>query len=145
MNKICIVGRLVADPETKNIGADKLSVCEFCVAVDKARKKDETDFFNVKAWGKTGEFVQSYLSKGRLVSVAGRMDSRKTERDGIKVTYWDLVADDVNALDKRPEGTGQTTTSGSSNSRGQWSGRRNIEPAPPPPLPGELDIEDPFA
>ena len=127
MNKICIVGRLTGDPKSNTVGSGSV-VVDFSVAVDRQVKKDETDFFNVKAWGKTGEFCQNYLSKGRLVSVSGRMESRKhTTQDGKTTTYWDLVADQVNGLDKKPEGA-----------------TRYGQPAPPPPLPGE-DIDDPFA
>lgn len=128
MNRICVVGRLTMDPKTTTTSSGSL-VAEFAVAVDRPMKKDETDFFNVKAWGKTGEFCANYLGKGRLVSVSGRMESRKFEKDGRTTTYWDLVADQINGLDRKPEGQSQP----------QYG-----RPAPPPPLPGE-DIDDPFA
>jgi single-strand DNA-binding protein len=106
MNRICIVGRLTADPKSNTVGSGAV-VVDFAVAVDRPSKNSETDFFNVKAWGKTGEFCQSYLNKGRLVSVSGRMESRKhTNQEGKTVTYWDLVADQVSGLDKKPEPTG---------------------------------------
>jgi len=136
VNSICIVGRLTEDPQRKDINGKV--VVEFSVAVNRF-KKDEADFFRVKAWGQTAEFVSSYLSKGRLVSVHGRMESRKAERDGRSTTYWDLVADSVNGLDKKPDG--DTMTASPQRNRTRYS----PEPAPPPPLPGELDIEDPFA
>lgn len=129
MNRICVVGRLTVGPKSTTTSSGSV-VAEFGVAVDRPMKKDETDFFNVKAWGKTGEFCANYLGKGRLVSISGRMESRKyTGTDGKTTTYWDLVADQVNGLDRKPEGE-----------QVQKYGR----PAPPPPLPGE-DIEDPFA
>lgn len=135
MNCICIVGRLVADPVVRDVAGKQ--VAEFTVAVNKF-KKDEADFFGVKAWGKTAEFCSNYLSKGRLVSVNGRMESRKFEKDGRTVTYWDIVADNVNGLDRARE-----SESGSKiKDKDFYFGPT---PAPPPPLPGEEDIEDPFA
>lgn len=132
MNQICIVGRLTADPTEKNFG--ERTVAEFCVAVNRI-KKDETDFFNVKAWGKTAEFCVKYLGKGRLVSVTGRMESRKFEKDGRNQTFWDIVADNVNGLDR---GDGEKQVGSKIRDNDPW-----IRAVPPPPLPGE--IEDPFA
>lgn len=129
MNKICIVGRLTADPNVRQVG--ERNVAEFSVAVNRF-KKDEADFFTVKAWGKTADFCANYLSKGRMVSVDGRMESRKYEKDGRMVTVWDIVADNVNGLDKPSEPGSKIRDND------PW-----IRAVPPPPLPGE--IEDPFA
>jgi single-strand DNA-binding protein len=129
VNKICIVGRLTADPNVRQVG--ERNVAEFSVAVNRF-KKDEADFFTVKAWGKTADFCANYLSKGRMVSVDGRMESRKYEKDGRMVTVWDIVADNVNGLDKPSEPGSKIRDND------PW-----IRAVPPPPLPGE--IEDPFA
>lgn len=134
MNSICIVGRLTADPEQVQTNTSA-GLATFTVAVDRNRKNGDTDFFRVKAWGKTAEFVCSYLSKGRLVSVSGRMESNKVEKDGRTNVYWDLVAENVNGLDKKPDGAGGA----------QSFARASKTPAPPPPLPGDDFIEDPFA
>lgn len=134
MNRICIVGRLTDDPKSREVGNQQ--VAEFSVAVGRI-KKDETDFFSVKVWGKQSDFVMNYLSKGRLVSVSGRMESRKFEKDGRTTTYWDIVADQVNGLDRKDDGEKQQAPSPYK--------RFTKEPAPPPPLPGEMDLEDPFA
>lgn len=132
MNQICLVGRLTADPVTKTLTTS--SMCEFTIAVRKIMK-DEADFFTIKTYGKTAEFAQQYLSKGRLVSVSGRMESRKYEKDGQTKTFWDVVAQNVNGLDK------------ADSDRQPGSKIRDNDPwiraVPPPPLPGE--IEDPFA
>lgn len=98
MNNISIIGRLGKDPEIRQTTNGK-SVCNFSVAVNRRFNKDESDWFNVTCWGKTAEFASNYLSKGRLVAVTGRMESRKHEDK----TYWDLVADDVQGLDRPTE------------------------------------------
>ena len=136
MNRICIVGRLTDMPKSREVGTQL--VAEFCVAVGRM-KKEETDFFNVKIWGKQAEFVMNYLSKGRLVSVSGRMESRKHEKDGKTTTYWDVVADQVNGLDRKEEGAPKVAP----DIYGSFTYKKT--PAPPPPLPGETDLEDPFA
>lgn len=108
MNKICIVGRLGADPELKYTPSG-VAVTELRVAVNRDFKnKDgerEADWFNVTAWRQTAEFCANFLSKGRLVGVTGRMQRRQYEKDGVKHTVWDLMADTVNGLDKAPEGS----------------------------------------
>lgn len=140
MNNIALVGRLTNDPQKKEIGSGSV-VCEFSIAVKKYGK-EEADFFNIKAWGRTAEFCSNYLTKGRLVSVNGRMESRKYEKDGRTNVYWDVVASDVNGLDKPKQDDDMDQTREMVR---QFKPRNYKEPAPPPPLPGELDLDDPFA
>lgn len=93
MNVIAITGRIGGEIKTHSAG------CSFSVAVDKFKRDEEPNWFDVSAFGKQAEFVQKYLGKGRLVSVVGRMDSRKHEGK----TYWSIAANDVQALDKPKE------------------------------------------
>lgn len=97
MNKQIITGRLTRDPEltTLSTGTEK---CRFSVAVDRRRQKDkekETDFFDCAAFGKLATFVDQWFHKGSPITVIGRMESYRTEKDGVKVTYWTLNADEV--------------------------------------------------
>jgi single-strand DNA-binding protein len=111
MNSINIVGRLGKDVETKFTTTGK-QIATMTVAVDQVTKNEDgskkTDWFNVVAWGKTAEFATNYLTKGRLVSVSGRMNMRKYQaQDGTNRTVWDLTADSINGLDK-PDGAADT-------------------------------------
>lgn len=107
MNKIVIIGRLGKDPETRTTTTGK-NVVSFSVGVTREFDKEQTDWFRVSAWGKTGEFVQNYLGKGRLVAVAGRMESRSyTDKDGNKREAWELTADSVQGLDRPKDEQGQ--------------------------------------
>jgi single-strand DNA-binding protein len=95
MNKIIIKGRLVRDPELKTAG-NGVELCKFTVAVDRRRQKDkeqQTDFFDCTAFGNTGVAISKYLVKGREVLVEGRMESSKSEKDGVKRTFWGLTVD----------------------------------------------------
>jgi single-strand DNA-binding protein len=76
------------------------NVTEFSLAVDNPLNKEQTSFFRVKAWGKTAEFVANYLSKGRLVSVDGRLEQRTYEKDGQKREIVEVVAERVQGLDR---------------------------------------------
>lgn len=94
INTITISGRLGRDPETRQTQSGK-SICSFSVAVDRRGKDAGADWFAVTAWERLGELCQEFLSKGRHVTVRGRMQSRQYERDGQKVTVWDVVAEDI--------------------------------------------------
>ena len=95
MNKIIIKGRLTRDPELKT-GASGAEFCKFTVAVDRRRQKDkekESDFFDCTAFGNTGVAINQYMSKGKEILVEGRMESNKTEKDGVKRTWWGISVD----------------------------------------------------
>ena len=111
LNRIVLVGRLTRDPELRTTNSGT-SVVEFSIAVDKRIKPKDAnaptaDFFRVKAWGQSGEFISNYGSKGRLVSVDGRMESRKyTDKDGNNREVWEVVADQLSLLDRPREDGG---------------------------------------
>lgn len=111
LNRIALIGRLGRDPELKVTPTGK-SVAEFSIGVNRQFDKNATDWFRVKCWGKTAEFVGEYLTKGRLVVVDGRMESRKyTDKDGNNREVWEVTADNVSGLDKPSESTGQSQSS----------------------------------
>lgn len=108
MNKLHVIGRVVHTPEVKTTGSG-VKVCSFSVAV-KRRFKDasgeyQTDFFDVQAWRTLAELCEKYLEKGKLASICGAMQSRTYEKDGVKRKVWELVADEVEFLSPKGEGT----------------------------------------
>jgi single-strand DNA-binding protein len=122
MNSIILVGRIGRDPELKTTSTGKVN-STFSIAVPKRIKptdgNPDADWFNIKVWGKTAEYVTGYLAKGSLVSVSGRMESRKyTDKEGNNREIWEVAADQVNGLDRKPEGGGtgrpQSPTGGNS-------------------------------
>ena len=95
MNKIIITGYIGQDPEmqTTSTGKEK---CRFTVGVSRRVKKDQprkTDWFNCDAWEGTAAFVNTWFKKGSGITVIGRMESNKSEKDG-KI-YWSLNVEDV--------------------------------------------------
>ena len=65
-------------------------------------QKEETEWFNVSAWGKLGETCNQYLTKGRQVYVEGRLSSRTYEgRDGQTRFSIDISLTDVQFLGGR--------------------------------------------
>lgn len=115
VNRVVLVGRLTRDPELRTTTTGK-QVTDFSIAVDKRIKPTDgsptADFFRVSAWGQTAEFVANYLTKGRLVAVDGRLQSRKyTDKDGNNREVVEVVADNVQGLD-RPRDDGGNNMAG---------------------------------
>ena len=92
LNQTVLVGRLVQDPEIKELENDK-KVCDITLAVTRSYKNAdgiyETDFIPVTLWQGITENVKEYCKKGDLVGVRGRLQVRedKVEVVGEKVTF----------------------------------------------------------
>lgn len=98
MNRVTLIGRMARDPEIRTTSGGK-QVASFSIAV--RRNKDEADFFRVEVWGRAAEYVGTYLSKGRMVAVDGRLACEKyTAKDGSPREQVKIVADIVQGLDK---------------------------------------------
>lgn len=97
LNTIILQGRLVADPEMKQIPSG-VHLCSIMVASKRNGKKDsDTDFIPCIAWSKTADFIQKYFHKGDMVLIAGRLQSRNYEdREGNKRTAYEVSIAEVN-------------------------------------------------
>lgn len=107
MNLSIKIGNLVADPETKYFDNDK-SVTEFRIAVSRTYKDRDgnrkADFFRCKAFGKKGEFVQQYATKGDKICVQGSDETREWEgSDGVKKSIQEIIVSEVELLGGRKD------------------------------------------
>ncbi len=72
------------------------------VTTDKGEKTEETDFHRIVAWKKLAELCDQYLTKGRKVYVAGRLQTRAfTGQDGTQKSVTEVVIDDIILLDRK--------------------------------------------
>ena len=115
-NKVILGGRLTSDPELKQTQTG-IPVVSFTVAVNRRfAGKDapqQADFFNVTAWRATAEFVTRYFRKGSSICVVGSLQNRSWEdQQGQKRYATDIVADEVQFVDSRSEGTTGTAQQG---------------------------------
>lgn len=97
MNHITLIGRLTADPE---LSAPKGNpVCRFRVAVDRIGT-DGADFISIVSFGTRGENDAKWLSKGRLVAIAGRLHHNTwTDNDGNNRERYEVIASTSQYLD----------------------------------------------
>ena len=101
MNRIILSGNLTKTPELKFY--QNTTVAKFGIAVKRPfSKNDETDFFNVSAFGKTAELCAKYLEKGRRVIIEGRLQtSGYTDKDGNKRTSYDVIVENLEFADSK--------------------------------------------
>lgn len=110
INRVVLMGRLVADPELKTTNTG-ISVTSFRIAVDrsyvKAGAERQADFFDIVAWRSSAEFVCRNFSKGALIAVDGQLQSRQYQtKDGQNRTAIEVVADNVSFTGERRESAG---------------------------------------
>lgn len=111
LNKVMIIGRLGRDPEMRYTPNGR-PVTAFSVAVNRSwiagdgDKREETEWFNVVAWGNLAEICKQHLRKGQTVYVEGRLQTRGWEDpEGKKHYRTEIVANEMIMLsDKRESG-----------------------------------------
>ena len=98
MNKTILMGRLTKDIELKQ-GNSGTAFAGFTVAVNRDFVKEgeerQADFIMCKAFGKTAEFVSKYFSKGKMISLVGRIQTGSYEKDDQKVFTTDVMVEKV--------------------------------------------------
>lgn len=98
LNKITLMGRLTADPELRHTN-DLIPVTTFTLAVDRDHSSGgerQTDFIDCVIWRHGAEFVQKNWSKGKMMTLSGRLQSRKyVDHDGNNRTAWEVNCENV--------------------------------------------------
>jgi len=112
MNKVILMGRLTRDPDVRySQGENSMAIARYTLAVDRRfNRGDEnnTDFINIVAFGKAGEFAEKYLHKGTKVLVTGRIQTGSyTNKDGQKVYTTDVVAEDQEFAESKNASSGE--------------------------------------
>ncbi|KJJ83736.1 Single-strand DNA-binding [Candidatus Omnitrophus magneticus] len=117
LNKVIIMGNLTRDPEIRYVPSGT-AVTSFTVAVNRVykdksgEKKEDPSFIRVVVWGKMAEVCGEYLTKGRMVLVEGRLQSRSWETaDKQKRSIIEVVAENVQFMgskDRKDDSQGST-------------------------------------
>ena len=110
MNKVILIGRLGADPENRFL-PDGTQVCNFRMATDESYKNkagekvQKTEWHRIVTFRKLAEICGSYLAKGRLVVIEGRIQTRKwTDKDGVDRYTTEIIATVMRMLDSNGKG-----------------------------------------
>ncbi|HDR05301.1 MAG TPA: single-stranded DNA-binding protein [Candidatus Marinimicrobia bacterium] len=110
MNKVILIGRLGQDPESRSLPSGD-AVANFSLATNEiyndktGQQKDITEWHRCVAFGKTADYINNYIRKGRQVYVEGRLKTRKwTDRDNQTRYTTEVNVDIVMLLDRREDG-----------------------------------------
>ncbi|RAP34178.1 single-stranded DNA-binding protein [Candidatus Marinamargulisbacteria bacterium SCGC AG-439-L15] len=102
-NQATLIGRLVRDPEYR-LTTSGIEVCRFTIAVNRFKKanseESNADFIRIVTWRRLAEICNQYLKKGKLVAIEGRLQIDSYEKDGQKRYSSEVVADNMQMLDK---------------------------------------------
>ena len=105
MNKVVLIGRLTKDPELRYTSSN-VPAASFTLAVNRNFQNQngvrEADFINIVMWRKQAETVKKYLTKGSLISIEGRIQTRNYDgADGKKVYVTEVIADNFEFLESK--------------------------------------------
>lgn len=110
-NKVYLIGNLTRDPELR-VTPKGTAICQFGLAVNRQFKdesgavRDETTFVDVEAWGRQGETISKYCTKGRPLFVEGRLkfDQWEDKTSGQKRSKLKVVLEGFQFLGGRGDG-----------------------------------------
>lgn len=135
-----LIGHLGVDPEVRHLDNNSV-VANFRLATTESYKtregdwKEQTEWHNVVMWRRLAEIAENYLRKGSLVYIEGKLQTRSWEdRDGNKRYTTEVVASNMQMLDKKGDDGGGTRSSG-----GGYSERS----AAPEPSGGSDELDEP--
>jgi single-strand DNA-binding protein len=138
-NKVILMGNLTRDPQLKYLPSG-MAVCEFGLAINRrwrdkdGNQKEEVCYVDQSAFGRQGETINQYLSKGKPILVDGhlRFDSW-TGQDGQKRSKLSVIVDTFQFVGSREgaaQGAGAPADRGAPPQRGDFG--------PPPPSPDDV-------
>ncbi len=118
MNKIFLIGRLTASPTIKTTTTGK-KVVSFSLAVSDGKDQSGqnlTQYFNCTAWAKTADIIESYVQKGQLISIVGKLQNRTWDKpDGTKAYTTDILVNELEMLSSKGSNTSVDEPKGETN------------------------------
>ena len=112
MNRVILMGRLSKEVELRYSANGSNAVARTSIAVPRRFKKDgepEADFFNLVAFGKQAEFIEKYFSKGKMITIVGRVENDNyTNKDGQKVYGTRIIVEECEFCESKGESSTKT-------------------------------------
>ena len=112
LNKVMLIGNLGKDPELKYTPSGQ-AVATFSLATTRKWKdkeggdKEDTQWHNIKVWGRSAEVANQYLKKGRSIYVEGRIETRQyDDKDGQRKYFTEIVCDQFLMLGSKRDDSG---------------------------------------
>jgi len=132
LNKVMLIGNLTRDPELR-VTPKGTAICQFSLAVNRKFRdeagadREEVTYVDIEAWGKSGENIAKYCTKGRPLFVEGRLrlDQWEDKNTKEKRSRMKVVCDNFQFL-----GTGRAEGGGEGSGGGEGGAPRYNSPAP---------------
>ena len=110
LNSVHLIGRVGRDPELKHSTIGN-AICNFSIATSESwkdkntgEKKEQTEWHRIVAYRKLAEVIGQYVKKGSMLYLEGKITYREwTDKDGVKRTTTEIVADEIQFLDSKPK------------------------------------------
>ena len=107
-NKVILIGNLTRDPEMR-VTPKGTAICQFGLAISRSWKdesgqtREETAFIDIEAWGKRGEVISKYVTKGRPLFVEGylKFDQWEDKASGQKRSKLKVVLENFQFIGSR--------------------------------------------
>jgi len=131
INRVVLVGRLTRDVELRYTTSGA-AVGSFTIAVNRqftnANGERDTDFVNAVIWRKSAENFANFTSKGSLVGIEGRIQTRNYEnQQGQRVYVTEVVVDNFSLLESRAESEARRSHNGSNNTNNFGGGQQRSQ------------------
>ena len=158
LNKVMLMGNLPRDPELR-VTPKGTSICQFALAINRQFKmesgesREEVIFVDIEAWGKQGETIAKFMTKGRPLYVEGRLrlDQWEDKNTKEKRSRMKVVLEQFQFLgDSRGGGSGGGSGGATEAGVDQTGSPERYSPPPrpntggKPPSPENLDEDVPF-
>ena len=99
INKVILVGRLGADPDSRTMPTSETVVTNVSLATSESwdnkstgEREEKTQWHRVVFWNRVAEIARDFLSKGSLIYVEGKLESRKFEdKDGVEKYTTEVI------------------------------------------------------
>jgi single-strand DNA-binding protein len=157
LNKVMLIGNLTRDPELR-VTPKGTAICTFSLAVNRKFKdesggeREEVTYVDIEAWGKSGENISKYCTKGRPLFVEGRLrldqwedKTTKEKRSRMKVVCENFQFLGTGRADGAPASVGGAAEGGEQPRYAAPAPRNSASPRPAAPAPQEnLDEDVPF-
>jgi len=134
LNKAQVIGRVTRDPELKTTPSG-MNITNFSMATNRiytdrdGKRQEDVEFHNIVAFGKDAETLKSYVTKGQLLYIEGRLQTQSWEKDGVKHYRTEIICE---KFQFGPKPTGNPSSNGGGGSTGAATEED----------PGEINPED---
>lgn len=139
LNRVELIGFVGGEPTIRVIQTTGRKVASFSVATTEkgytaqngTTYPDRTEWHSVTIWGKLADVVEKYVHKGSSVYVSGKLRNRQYEKNGVTQRVAEVECEEMQMLDRKPQGDGATTQQGST----IYPNQMDNQPQQPQPTP----------